>query len=180
MRARVRRATVRVLLLDDQERMLLFLDSDPGVPGSSWWITPGGGIDPDESELEAVVRELAEETGLDVEVEVIRGPVARRNVLHGYSDQVVVQKDAFYVVRVPAFDVDTSGHTAEEQTTMLGSRWWTRGELATTLDEIRPVGLLGLWEACEDVESWPLALTEVEESSVPASPQRGWSAQGRT
>lgn len=168
MRARRQRSTVRVLLLDDQDRLLLFLDSDPGVPGSTWWITPGGGIDPGESELEAVVRELAEETGVDVAVDSIRGPVARRKVLHGYSDQVVVQKDAFYVVRVDAFDVDISGHTAEEQTTMLGSRWWTRDELAAAADEIRPLGLLDLWEACEDPSSWPLVLTEVEESSVPA------------
>ena len=45
-------------------RILLFSDSDPGLPGLHWWITPGGGVEPGESDLEAAVRELAEETGL--------------------------------------------------------------------------------------------------------------------
>ena len=39
-------------------------DTDPGVPGSRWWVTPGGGVDPGESEEEAAVRELAEETDM--------------------------------------------------------------------------------------------------------------------
>ena len=47
------RRTARVLLIDDRDRILLFADSDPGVPGSRWWITPGGGIDPGESDASA-------------------------------------------------------------------------------------------------------------------------------
>lgn len=35
----------------------------------SYWVFPGGGIEPDESEVECVVREMREETGLDVTVE---------------------------------------------------------------------------------------------------------------
>ena len=79
------RATVRVLVLDHDGRILLFQDSDPGV-GHVWWETPGGGIDPGEAELETVVRELEEETGLQVATDDVIGPLARRHVRHGYSD----------------------------------------------------------------------------------------------
>ncbi len=37
--------------------------------GRSYWLFPGGGIEPGESEEACVVREMKEETGLDVRVE---------------------------------------------------------------------------------------------------------------
>ena len=40
-------------------RVLLFADTDPGVPGVSWWVTPGGGIDPGETPEAAGLREQA-------------------------------------------------------------------------------------------------------------------------
>jgi hypothetical protein len=70
-------------------------------------------------------------------------------------------------VRVPAFEVDTAGHTEEEQITMLASRWWTVAELAATDDAVWPVLLLELVALVEDRGAWPVALAQVEESSVP-------------
>jgi 8-oxo-dGTP diphosphatase len=37
--------------------------------GQSYWLLPGGGIDGDETEEECVIREMKEETGLEVRVE---------------------------------------------------------------------------------------------------------------
>ena len=54
---RSRRAS-RVLITDG-ESILLFTDTDPGIPGSRWWVTPGGGIDPGETAAQAAVREVA-------------------------------------------------------------------------------------------------------------------------
>ncbi len=58
--APVTRHAVRVLLLDEADRLLLvrFWDQD-----RSWWCTPGGGIEPGESDLAAAARELREELG---------------------------------------------------------------------------------------------------------------------
>jgi arsenate reductase (glutaredoxin) len=165
-RPHVVRSTVRVLVIDDRERLLLFQDSDPPI-GVLWWILPGGGIDPGESELDAVVRELAEETGLAVERAAVLGPIARRHVVHGYSDQVVDQDDAFYALRVPAFAVSVAGHTADEQLTLQQHRWWARAELESTEDEVWPVILPELWDLVASPSTWPRPLETVEESSVP-------------
>lgn len=165
-RRQVARSTVRVLLIDPDDRVFLFQDSDPAT-GGRWWILPGGGIDPGESELDAVVREIAEETGFAVAREDVRGPIARRHVRHGYSDQIVEQDDAFYALRVPAFEIDTAGHTDEEQITLQQFRWWARAELADPDQEIWPVILLDLWTLVDQPDRWPLALPTVEESSVP-------------
>ncbi|MEI4279449.1 tRNA (adenosine(37)-N6)-threonylcarbamoyltransferase complex ATPase subunit type 1 TsaE [Klenkia terrae] len=162
------RATVRVLLLDDADRVLLFHDSDAGLdPVVTWWMTPGGGIDPGEDDVTAAVRELAEETGLQVDRAAVLGPLARRRARHGFSDVVVDQHDTFYVVRVPAFAVSTAGHTEDEQRTLVGHRWWTREELATTGETVYPGGLLELLDLAEDPASWPRELPDVDESTLP-------------
>lgn len=181
-RPRRTRRTVRLLLIgeasDDSDRLLLFRDADPGLPGTHWWITPGGGIDPGESNLEAAVRELEEETGLRIGPDQLLGPVLVRRVVHGYTDVVIDQEDTFYACWVPIFAVSDAGHTPEERITMTAHRWWSRAELAETTEEVWPALVLDIWAeadvrrqhaaAGEPVRP-PLDGGEVEESTVPAA-----------
>ncbi|WP_345204296.1 NUDIX hydrolase [Fodinibacter luteus] len=172
-RPRYDRRAVRVLLLDEDDRMLLFLDSDLGLdPVAHWWVTPGGGVDPGESDHEAAVRELWEETGLVVDADELVGPVLTRVAVHGYSDKVVDQTEVFYVVRVPAFEVDTTAHTEEELLTVADIRWWALPDLATTDDDVWPRDVLAVLELAQRPHAWsdgPVQADPVEESSVPAS-----------
>ncbi|WP_392508153.1 NUDIX hydrolase [Naumannella halotolerans] len=140
-RPRKTRSAVRLIVLSDDDRVLLLQDSDPGIAEVTWWVTPGGGIDPGENELQTGVRELAEETGWQAAESDLIGPVARRRVVHGYSDEILDQHEAFYLIRTPAFTVDIAGHTPEEQLTLQGNRWWPRAELETTKAWIWPAEL---------------------------------------
>lgn len=169
-----RRSAVRLVVLSstepDAEAVLLFEDSDPGIADVRWWVTPGGGMDPGETEAQTGVRELHEETGLRVAESELIGPLARRVVLHGYSDQVLEQVETFYAVRTPRFDVDASGHTPQEQITLQSSRWWGVDELAGTDAWIWPQNLRDLVAVTRDPRRWPLELgTVVDESTVPVS-----------
>lgn len=165
-RPRIVRRAVRVLLIDPAERVLLFQDSDPNI-GASWWIVPGGGIDPGESEADAVVREIEEETGFRLEPGAAAGPLARRRVVHGFSDVIIEQAESFYVASTPAFTVSVAGHTELEQQTLQQHRWWTRAELAATSELVWPVRLAELWALRATPDRWPVELGDVEESSVP-------------
>ena len=84
------------------------------------------------------MRELREETGLTVAENELVGPFYTRTVVHGYSDKVVDQAEVFLLVRAPAFEVDTAGHTEEELLTVADIRWWTRRELLATDDDVWP------------------------------------------
>lgn len=53
---------------DDRGRILLTWWNGDGTPERAGWSLPGGGVDYEESLTEAVVREVREETGYDVEV----------------------------------------------------------------------------------------------------------------
>lgn len=162
---------MRVLVIDEDERILLFEDSDLGLdPIPHWWMTPGGGVDPGESDHQAAVREIAEETGLKIGATDLIGPVARRHVVHGFSDVVVHQDEVYFVLVVPAFEVSTAGHTEEEQRTVHDIRWWPVEDLAEALD-IWPRELLVILDLAKDRSSWatgPVDLGRTEESTVPA------------
>ena len=56
---------VRVIIFDDKKRILLVKQSHEG---RDIWLVPGGGIEDGESAAQAAVREVREETGLDIEV----------------------------------------------------------------------------------------------------------------
>lgn len=143
----VHRTTARVLVVDAGGRVLLFRDSDPGVPGVDWWITPGGGVEPGETLRAAALREVAEETGLQLADADLRGPVAHRTGVFGYSDRTVVNDETYFLAAVPAFEVVDDGHTEDERLTMLGHRWWTPDELAATQDDVQPPALLEVLRA---------------------------------
>ena len=108
------RRGARVLLVCGPE-VLLLNDSDPGVPGLSWWVVPGGGIDAGEPAREAAAREIAEETGLILAPGELTGPVARGRVCHGYTDRILVQDEVFFTAHVSRFEPSTAGWTESER-----------------------------------------------------------------
>ncbi len=164
-RPRRSRRGVRVVV-SDGESVLMFRDSDPGIPGSAWWVTPGGGLDDGEDERGAAVRELLEETGLSVPATALLGPVMRREVVHGYSDQVCAQSEAFFILVTERFSLDTSGHTEAERVTIQGHAWLPLADLNSVPEPVWPNCLPELVALAERPDAWPWELGTVEESTL--------------
>jgi len=62
-------------IVHDEGRLLLVRRANP--PAAGTWTIPGGKVEPGEDDTTAVVREVAEETGLTVEVGRLVGEVER-------------------------------------------------------------------------------------------------------
>jgi len=66
---------VGAVIKDDRGRLLLIKRGH--APGAGLWSLPGGRIEPGETDAEALVREMREETGLVIEAGQLIGSVRR-------------------------------------------------------------------------------------------------------
>jgi len=80
--------SVNVVVVDDEAQILLIRRSD-----NDNWAVPGGGMDLGESISDAAVREVAEETGVDIEITGLVGIYTNpRHVIEYTSDGEVRQE----------------------------------------------------------------------------------------
>ena len=127
------RRAVRALVLDGTGRTLLVRWPRPG--GSAFWIAPGGGVEPGESDEDALRRELVEELGLRG---VAFGPwIWTRSFSFRWLDDWWRQTERYAVLRADERDV----HTGEE---FDNARWWTADEIAASDELFAPARLAEL------------------------------------
>jgi 8-oxo-dGTP pyrophosphatase MutT (NUDIX family) len=140
----VERRAARVLLVDSAGRALLLYGGDPARPDTSWWFTPGGGLETGETPAEGAARELFEEIGLQVEPSALGEPVWHHVTEFSYDGRQYSQAQDFFVLRVPGWEVDFTGMDDEEKATITAHRWWSADEIETSSESIFPVELPGL------------------------------------
>ena len=130
------REAVRALVVDRDDRVLLVRFARP-VGDDSWWGSPGGGIDPGETEEQALRRELREEIGLD---DFELGPLLYEHPGEfPWARRLYRQRNRTYLVRVPAHEPTAAVDLAQEG--VVGVRWWTLDELAGSTERFAPPDL---------------------------------------
>jgi 8-oxo-dGTP pyrophosphatase MutT (NUDIX family) len=130
-----RRAVRALILTPDQEVLLLRIQAPQG--GDPFWITPGGGMEQDETPEAALRRELAEELGLE-SFDV--GPVVwRRHHTFSWGERRISQREEFRVVHADRFDPVMSD--AVEAEMLDAFRWWRVVDLAGAAERLAPPSL---------------------------------------
>ena len=142
------RPTARLLVIDRQQRILLFHIHDgvslhEGRPEMTvYWLTPGGGLEPDESFEQAAQRELWEETGLHVE-ELSSWVWTGRRILNLKRGRTQIV-ERFFVANVAVSEVNIGNLLPYEQETHRAFRWWTLAELQASHELFLPPALPAL------------------------------------
>lgn len=124
------RRAVRALVLDEGECVLLCRFDIPEPAGTVVWAAPGGGIEPGETPLAALRRELHEEVGLVLDEDpphVWHQVVVAPGFAAGYDGVV----NDYFLVRTASFTprgaMPDAGLAAEH---ISGTRWWRLREIA--------------------------------------------------
>lgn len=110
------------------------------------WVSPGGGIEPDEDLLLAASRELLEETGLAISPADFGPKVAeiefRQDWTNGNYETGVAH---FFKLQVrEEFVINRTFWTPEEHRDILDVRWWDTESLRASGEPVGPPGLAEL------------------------------------
>ena len=158
------RHSVRAVILDEEDRVLLCRIVLPEPDGTVVWITPGGGIEAGESLLAALRRELLEEVGLAFDADPPH-IWHRRVVAPGHAPGYDGVIHDYFLIRTATFQPRGSMSDAElADENIDGFRWWPQPEIAgyRGSDRFSPRTLAALLAAliADGVPAAPVALDQ--------------------
>jgi 8-oxo-dGTP pyrophosphatase MutT (NUDIX family) len=175
----IRRRCARVLLVDEEDRLLLFYSRDYMGPGVEYFVTPGGGLDAGETLAEGAAREVFEETGLRIDPGAL-GPVVAETEgdWSDSPDLVVHSRDSFFFLRVAHFDPVRDRLEAVEREEFTAARWLTPAEVAEADGLIFPARVAALLKGLLD-GAVPVAPVQVPWGAWTWDADSGWTATER-
>lgn len=138
------RNSVRIILLNDQNELLLMCIDDPRTKQigeeykGRFWTLAGGEIENGEDIEKTAIRELAEETGLS-EKDIELGPVVWTGeldlILYGKPTHI---KEKYIVARTKKKDVSITNLTEEEIGVVKELAWFSLNQITNSKETIFP------------------------------------------
>jgi 8-oxo-dGTP pyrophosphatase MutT (NUDIX family) len=129
----LQRQTARVLPVNREGQVLLLLGRDPARPNEACWFTIGGGVEAGETAERAAVRELREETGIEVDASQLVGPIHRGSHAFSYGGIDYLSDSTFFAVAVDDVVVSFDGLEQDEIGNVLDAKWWSPAELSAAV-----------------------------------------------
>ncbi|MDD2056872.1 NUDIX domain-containing protein [Pseudomonas sp. GD03860] len=137
------RKSARLLVINPSQQVLLFkfVHTDDALAGSEHWATPGGGLEEGETFQAAAIRELREETGIQVTA-VADAVAERRFEMMLPSGEWVFSVEQYFVVHVENQALSRADWTEHEVKVMAEHHWWSVEELRATQQTVWPQRLI--------------------------------------
>lgn len=131
MSERTTRYSARAIIVNEFSEILLMKFVQTNIAGNkAWWVFPGGGVEKGESSVEALKREILEETGIRVN----ENPLFvwhRQLELNGKKGRLL-SDESYYLIRTAKTDLNFSLFTASEKESFLSYKWWKLEEFKET------------------------------------------------
>lgn len=133
----------RAFIINKENKILLQRFEFPQINGNkTLWVTPGGGIEENETYEEALERELYEE--LNIKIQINEAPVLTLDVLIDGKKEIFTSHEVYYLICIEGkIEVSFDSMTDNEKDTFKGLKWWDREELLSlNSDEYAPIEIL--------------------------------------
>lgn len=133
------RESARVVLLNDHDEVFMFRHTGKL---RTYWVLPGGGVEPGESRADAALREMWEETGISG---IPLGPLLwTRRARDRHDGEDVIQDAHYFLVRCGMPAISTTNQLEYERQAYSHSRWWGLNAIRASLDTFYPDDLADL------------------------------------
>jgi 8-oxo-dGTP pyrophosphatase MutT (NUDIX family) len=134
----IRRESARAAVVDDEGRVLLL---HAVLPDEEWWELPGGGLKPAETHLHAALRELREETAIDIERAELLGAV---DTEFQFDGRFYLQRETVFRAAYPGTPIELGEPEPSPYPRHVEFKWWRPAELRSTREHIHPPQLAEL------------------------------------
>lgn len=141
----IRRAVRAIILNENNEILLIHIKSDPLKSNQrdmhSFWMTPGGKIEYPESKMEALAREIREETGITDYT--LKGEIASSEKTVIWDSTPLRFMQTYFLLTSFTRELEKQKSLMkDEEALFLGYKWWSFSELTTTQEAILPQNLV--------------------------------------
>lgn len=135
----VHRRAARVVVVDPDGHVLMIQGFDPHRPEDAYWYTIGGGVEHGESDREAAVREVWEETGASISTEDLLGPVHHDRGSFSFEGRTIHQEQVFYGWVTDRFEADPAGFEELEHRSTIQLGWIDPASTRSRGEAVYPV-----------------------------------------